>query len=101
MVFEAIGGSTIAPAPRAADSSGSGNRGTFSGTPLPTWATGRSGGALSFGGTGGFINVPASASTNNLQNQAGGGMSLSAWIYPTSTNANQAFFDKGQWQFGF
>jgi len=85
----------------ATDSSGNGNTGTLSGTPLPTWTTGRVGNALLFGGSGGFANVPGSPSLNNLQSQGPGGMSVVAWIYPTSLNANQVFIDKGMWTFGF
>jgi hypothetical protein len=84
-----------------ADSSGNGNTGTLAGTPLPTWTAGRVGNALSFAGSGGFVNFPNSPSLNNLQSQSGGGMSFVAWIYPTSSNAPQAFLDKGAWQFGF
>jgi hypothetical protein len=84
-----------------ADSSGNSNTGTFSGSPLPTWTTGITGDGLAFSGSGGFVNIPSSASLNNLQSQAGGGMTLVAWVYPTSTNANQIFLDKGVWTFGF
>jgi hypothetical protein len=84
-----------------ADSSGNGNTGSFSGSPLPTWAAGVTGDGLAFSGTGGFVSIPASASLNNLQSQGGGGMTVVAWVYPTSSNSNQIFLDKQVWTFGF
>lgn len=84
------------------DASPNANAGTLSGAPLPTWTTdGRFGNVLLFAGDGGFVSVPTSASLNDLQSQGGGGMSVIAWIYPTSLNPNQALMDKGAWQFGF
>jgi hypothetical protein len=67
---------------------------------LPAWTTGVTGNALSFAGTGGFVNVPGSVSLNNLQSQGSGGLSLVAWIYPTSVSGNQTILNKGTWGFG-
>ena len=85
-----------------ADSSGNGNTGTFTESPLPTWATGVTDDGLAFSGSGGFVSIPASASLNNLQSQGNGGMTVMAWVYPTSSTPNtQIFLDKGVWTFGF
>lgn len=84
-----------------ADSSGNGNTGTLSGSPLPTWTTGVTGDGLAFSGSGGFVSIPSSASLNNLQSRGGGGMTIVAWVYPTSSNPNQIFLDKQVWTFGF
>ncbi|HLJ26121.1 MAG TPA: glycoside hydrolase domain-containing protein [Candidatus Angelobacter sp.] len=86
-----------------ADSSGNGNTGTFAESPLPAWTTGVTGKGLGFGGSGGFVSFPNSASLNNLPSQGGGGMSVVAWVYPTSSggNAYQTFLDKQIWSLGF
>jgi len=78
-----------------ADSSSYGNTGSLSGTPLPTWTTGITGNAILLGKLGGFVNFPGSPSLNNLQSQ--GGMSVVAWIYPTSLSGSQAILYKGTW----
>jgi hypothetical protein len=65
---------------RAADASGTGNAGAINGA---TWTTrGRYGGALRFGGAGEVVRVPASASLDLR-----GAMTLSAWIWPSESQA--------------
>ena len=69
--FDAGSGTT------AADSSGKGNTGTLANA---TWtASGKFGSALTFNGTSSQVNIPDNT-TLDLTN----GMTLSAWVYPTS-----------------
>lgn len=71
----------------AADSSGNGNNGTLING--PTWTAGKVGsGALVFNGANSYINAGSSASLDNIQNQGGGGMTVSFWINPASNAAN-------------
>lgn len=64
----------------ATDSSGKSNTGTLANT---TWTTsGKFGGALTFNGTSSMVTV-ADNTTLDLTN----GMTLSAWVYPTSNSA--------------
>ncbi|MDE1941316.1 MAG: LamG domain-containing protein, partial [Patescibacteria group bacterium] len=58
----------------AADSSGSGNNGTLSGSTLPTWTAGEIGGALQFNSAG-FVNVGHSSSLDLTS-----GFTLAFWI---------------------
>lgn len=84
----------------ASDSSGNGSTGALSGSPLPTWTTGKTGNAISFAGSGGYVNFGTPATLNNLMSQGGGGMSVAAWVYPAAASAsNQVILDKGEWQF--
>ncbi|MEW9549428.1 LamG-like jellyroll fold domain-containing protein [Nonomuraea sp. NPDC050783] len=63
-----------------ADASGNGNHGTATGT---SWtASGRYGRALSFNGLTSWVNVPDSAGLRLT-----GGMTLEAWVRPSSVNA--------------
>src|ERR1700729_3106318 len=63
------------------DASGNGNNGTISGA---TWSTaGKYGDALSFNGTSSLVTIPNSASL-----QLSGGMTLEAWVKPSTVNAN-------------
>ena len=71
---ESIGDSVL-------DSSGCGNTGTVSGA-IST-QPGKYGGALSFNGTGDFVVVANSAALNFPS-----GMTLEAWIFPTSTQTS-------------
>jgi hypothetical protein len=67
------------------DTSGNGNTGqlvNFSTTTSPV--AGKVGGALQFNGLNGYIALGNPASLNNIDAQGGGGMTLSAWIYPRS-----------------
>ena len=81
-----------------ADASGNGNTGTL--TNSPTWISGRVGpGALSFGGTTAYVNVPNSSGIlDNLQNT---GMTVSAWIKAAGTGGGNAgrIVEKGNWFF--
>lgn len=63
----------------AFDSSGNGNTGTL--TNGPTWATGKSGSALSFDGSDDYVAVTSGSSIEDIYN---GGGTVSAWIYPAS-----------------
>ena len=64
----------------AADASGNNNTGTLANA---TWTTsGKFGGALTFNGTSSMVSVPDN-NTLDLTN----GMTLSAWVYPTSSTA--------------
>ena len=66
--------------PTAADSSPSGNNGTFSGA---TWtAAGKFGGALSFDGVNDRVDV-ADSSSLDLTNR----MTVEAWVRPTTTSS--------------
>src|SRR6202046_1183102 len=63
------------------DASGNGNNGTISGA---TWSTaGKYGDALSFNGTSSLVTIPNSASL-----QLSSGMTLEAWVNPSTVNAN-------------
>ena len=63
------------------DSSGNGNNGTISNA---TWSTsGKYGDALQFNGTSSLVTIPDSASL-----QLSSGMTLEAWVNPTTVNAN-------------
>ena len=63
------------------DASGNGNNGTVANA---TWSTaGKFGGALSFNGTSSVVTVPNSASL-----QLSSGMTLEAWVDPSTVNAN-------------
>ena len=63
------------------DASGNGNNGTVSNT---TWSTaGKYGGALQFNGTSSVVTIPNSASL-----QLSSGMTLEAWVDPSTVNAN-------------
>lgn len=70
------------------DASGNGNTGTISGA---TWASsGKFGNALVFNGTGAQVTVPNAASL-----QLTNGMTLEAWVFPTSTPTSwRAVVDK-------
>jgi len=73
--FDAGSGTTLA------DASGNGNTGTISGA---TWATaGKFGKALSFNGANAVVNVPSSVALEVTT-----GVTLEAWVYPTSFNAD-------------
>jgi hypothetical protein len=61
----------------ASDSSGKGNTGTVAGATRTT--AGRFGGALSFDGVNDAVSVPDSATLDLSQ-----GMTIEAWVYPTS-----------------
>jgi hypothetical protein len=63
-----------------ADKSGKVNTGTVSGATRTT--AGRFGGALSFDGVNDYVSVPDSASLDLAK-----GMTIEAWVYPTSLNA--------------
>jgi len=67
------------------DSSGHGNTGTLTGTPLPSWVTGKYGSGLQFDGTNNFIIVPNSATLMPKRQ-----FTLAAWIYKTAN---------GDWKF--
>ncbi|HEX7960048.1 MAG TPA: LamG domain-containing protein, partial [Terriglobales bacterium] len=72
-----------------ADLSGNNNNGTLQGG--PTWTTaGKYGNALSFGGTNGFVTVPAS-STLNL----GASGTIEAWVKPNAINRWNSVMAKG------
>jgi chitodextrinase len=71
--FDAGSGSVLA------DGSGNGNNGTISGA---TWASGRTGGALSFDGVNDLVTVQDSATVDLLS-----GMTLEAWVRPTANGA--------------
>jgi len=71
--FEEGSGATVA------DASGGANHGSISGA---TWTTGKSGSALNFNGSGALVTVADSASLDLTS-----GMTLEAWVYPTSTGA--------------
>jgi len=43
---------------QATDFSGNGNRGTLSGSTLPTWTSGKKGEALSFDGSTSYVDIP-------------------------------------------
>ena len=78
-----------------ADSSGGSHTGTFVNS--PTWtATGRINGALTFGGTTAAVSVPG---TGNLADLYLTGMSISAWIQPTSAGGGGKgrILDKAYW----
>jgi fibronectin type 3 domain-containing protein len=63
------------------DSSGNGNNGTITNA---TWSTsGEYGDALSFNGTSALVTIPNSASL-----QLSSGMTLEAWVNPTTVNSN-------------
>ncbi len=68
----------------ANDSSTNGNTGTLSGTPTPSWATGKYGSGNSFNGSTAYVDAGSGSSlqiTNNL--------TLSAWIKLTSNSTTQ------------
>ena len=69
----------------AADSSGNGNTGTLTGTPLPTWTTsGQANGALTLVKTSSqYVNVPDAASL-----QLVGSWTVSIWVNPTTVPAS-------------
>jgi prepilin-type N-terminal cleavage/methylation domain-containing protein len=71
------------------DSSGNGNDGTLTGSPLPTWTTNGNGqinGALTFTGTSQYVNVPDAPSL-----QLSGSWTVSSWvkIYALPTSGSQ------------
>jgi len=63
----------------AFDRSGQGNNGTISGATLDS---GKVGQALNFDGNNDYINAGSPASLDDIENQGGGGLTISAWIYP-------------------
>lgn len=76
----------------AADSSGSGNNGTLSGSTIPTWVTGKVGPfALNFNGTSGYVTMGAGSALNLTTN-----FTVCAWFKPSAlTNTNQQIASKG------
>jgi hypothetical protein len=74
----------------AYDLSGNGNTATFTGS--PTWATGKFGDALTFGGASSYqyLTVPTSASISPTT-----AITLSAWVNWTSNATNGGILDKG------
>ncbi|MDE2172661.1 MAG: peptidoglycan-binding protein [Patescibacteria group bacterium] len=77
----------------AGDSSGSGNAGTLEGSPLPTWTTGKIGGALSFDGVTDTVAIGNPA----VLNFGTGSFSYGMWVYPT---ANTSTWDEAWWKGG-
>jgi hypothetical protein len=69
----------------AADATGRGNTGTWSGTLTGQWGTGKLGGAAVFNGTNRIITVPDAAALD-----AATGLTVSAWINPSATQAAYA-----------
>jgi regulation of enolase protein 1 (concanavalin A-like superfamily) len=67
----------------AKDSSGNGNNGAFSGTPV--WVTGRLGGALRFDGN---SHVDCS---NSTKLQAAGPITIACWVNPSVLSGDQGF----------
>jgi hypothetical protein len=70
-----------------ADATGqaSGRFDNYTASSFPTWRMGKSGYALSFDGTGGFVSLPSSALkfTNNF--------SIATWLYPQAASGEGAF----------
>ncbi|MDE2041170.1 MAG: right-handed parallel beta-helix repeat-containing protein [Patescibacteria group bacterium] len=64
----------------AADSSGNGSTGTLSGTPLPAWTQGKSGGALSFDG----LTDAVSIGDRSVLDFGTGSFSYGMWVYVTA-----------------
>ncbi|HVQ90242.1 MAG TPA: LamG-like jellyroll fold domain-containing protein [Mycobacteriales bacterium] len=69
------------------DASGGGNNGTLTGTSWST--TGRSGGALSFNGTAGWVTVADTAALHLTT-----GMTVEAWVRPASTSGWRSVLTK-------
>src|SRR6185312_5800258 len=69
----------------ASDSSANGNIGAL--TNGPTWTTGEIGDALTFNGTNSSVTVGAPSDLSNLYSS---GMTVMAWIYPTSAGGGNA-----------
>lgn len=71
-----------------ADATPNGNAGTLAtlpaGNPGPAWATGRIGSALNFDATDDVVTVGSPSTLDNLVTQGGGGMTITAWIKPTT-----------------
>src|SRR3989338_11291770 len=67
----------------AADSSGNGNRGTWGGTGSH-WVTGKVGNAGQFNGTDDYVSAPYTSSLNVGQP----GMTITAWVSPTTLSGN-------------
>jgi len=85
----------------AADSSGNGNTGTFSGTTPPSWVAGKVGpyainNTVGIGGSGGYVSTPNTTSATHQD------ISWSAWVYPTDLTGQSGFniFLSGT-QYGF
>jgi len=77
----------------AVDRSGQGNNGTITGA---TKTIGKVGQALSFDGSDDGIALLSPTSLDDIETKGGGGMSISAWVYPTATNDDQyTIVDKG------
>lgn len=76
----------------AADSSGSGNTGTLSGSTIPTWVMGKVGPfALNFNGTSASVMMAAPTALNLTTN-----FTVCAWFNPSAlTNTNQQIVSKG------
>jgi len=81
----------------AIDRSGSGNDGTITGA---TSVAGKRGQALSFDNTNNtVVNMGSASSLDDIQNQGGGGMTVSFWIKPNS-NTSKTIMTKGVWSVG-
>ncbi|MHB9023942.1 MAG: LamG-like jellyroll fold domain-containing protein [Armatimonadota bacterium] len=75
----------------AADSSGNGNTGTLRNS--PTWATGHSGGALSFNGLNSLVSVP----NVEMLKYRGGDLTLNCWININSSETTGGYLVCKPW----
>ena len=69
----------------ARDSSGNNNNGTL--TNGPTKAIGKVGQALNFDGVDDYVNAGSASILDNLENQGGGGMTVSVWVNADTINS--------------
>jgi len=87
----------------ATDRSGQGNDGTITGA---TRTIGKVGQALSFNVNGDVVALLSPTSLDDIENQGGGGMSISAWVYPRDFSVGSPIVNKllvsssGWWHFG-
>jgi hypothetical protein len=89
-------------APTAADSSGSGNNGTYTGVALGNnSATAGLGNAAAFSGSSAsFVAVPALAGANSLGGSGNNQCTIEAWINPAQLGGANAIYTANQWNTG-
>jgi hypothetical protein len=71
-----------------ADSSGNGNTGTLTGSPVPAWTAGYRQNALSFDGTQNYVSVPHTAALNAYP------ITVTAWFKTSVTTSAQSIVNK-------
>jgi len=84
---------------KAYDLSGKNNHGTLINGPV--WKPGKFGQALYFDGVDDYVSLLSPTSLDDIENQGGGGMTISAWIFPNNVSANQYMVTKDSANSGF